>query len=1029
MRKNAIKGFLSLLLILGFVAAGSAQRQTGAITGTVLDGQNKPLPDAAVLIFGPSLLGTNVSLTTATGAFRFPVLLPGTYELRIEMPGFKTQVRPGLEVGVGRTIDLVVRLEPSAAEEEITVAAASPVVDLWSSKMSTNYGAALLAAMPMNRDLYDIQNSLPGAVSEESFDRRTSSILGGTVRSQLYSLDGAPLNDPAAGHVMININTDIYEEIEFSAGGHPAEIGATDSTYVNIVSRSGGNSFSGSLTTYLTDGGLGRDLWTSEQLSTLGVNPPEKYDDLKDLSLTLGGPILPDRIWFFLNGRRLVWRRLNPGDSEMRMARLGFTDAQHYDSEHQEWLAFAKLTFQATKDIRYSGLFHYNHLHEPVDSATIAPEADLSFTRIRNHENAFTTAHQFNWVLNPDTFLDVRGSYMRRRSPRLSATDGEYSHYDSVQDVWWGSADYSQDRILSKMAAAASITSFQDGFLGARHEFRAGIEFEQGEYHLDWYRSNPYYALWWDYAAGNLYFDSPAARRGLLRISTCPDGEAQWNVQDHTRRFSGFVQDSLRAGRLAVNLGLRLEYAQQFEPEMGRPELRYDYAPAGANAEWADENPNALLEALIAQYKASVGPVSPWDFLLAPWKKTVDFFTLSPRIGLVYDLTGDGKTAAKLSLARYFEPLWADKHNASQIFSPGAVQWVWTDTNGNGLLDLPPTDSYAFDSAFSNPSQDPEFNYYPEDLKAPVTDELLVGVDREIFRDFRLGVEFLYRLNRNLVEDYDIVNGYDPDAVDENGDPLWLPFTFTDPGADNAWGTADDSPMTVYGLRTDRPAAEYASGNPAEAKRRYWAAVLSFAKRMSRNWQLSGSILYSSFVGNCSPGTGATEGENAMFDNPNVMINAYGALWADRPLQIKVMGSYALPQGFLVSAFFRHVSGRPWNRTLRVYFPPDFGAEYGGVTSTYVIVNAEEPGSKRTRALTNLDLRLEKEFALDSFNLQVFVDIFNVAGQTGKTVNDDPAARLRYDLSTPAIELDPGYGKVVSVSGVRSIRVGARLKF
>ncbi len=344
MSKNAIKGLITLFLILGFVTAGFAQRQTGSLAGTVLDDQNNPLPGASVIISGPSLLGTNTYLTTQTGSFRFPVLLPGTYELRVEMPGFKTQVRPGLVISVGRTTEVEIVLEQATVEEEITVTAASPVVDIESSKMSTNYSASFLTSMPMSRDLYDIQNSIPGAISEGVDYRRTSSILGGTVRSQLYALDGVPLNDPATWYSMVNINSDVYEEIEFETGGHPAEVGQTDSTYINIVSKSGGNKYTGAFTTYYTNDSLAADMWTKEQLSAFGVNAPEKYTDSQDFSLSLGGPILADRLWFFLNGRRLVWKQANPGNAEIRMARLGL-ESEHYDGEHQEWMGVAKLTF------------------------------------------------------------------------------------------------------------------------------------------------------------------------------------------------------------------------------------------------------------------------------------------------------------------------------------------------------------------------------------------------------------------------------------------------------------------------------------------------------------------------------------------------------------------------------------------------------------------------------------------------------------------------------------------------------------
>ena len=235
MTARSPRPLLALLLVAALVSPAVAQRQTGAISGQILDKEGKPLPGATVSISGPALMGISSYVTADTGLFRFAALKPGDYELRAEMPGFKSYIFQAVIVTVGRTTELIVRLEETPTEEEVTLTTASPVVDVESSKVSVNYSAQFLASMPMNRDLYDIQNSIPGAVTEGMDYRRTSSILGGTVRSQLYALDGMPMNDPATYYSMANINVDVYEEIEFELGAHPAEVGQTDSTYINIV--------------------------------------------------------------------------------------------------------------------------------------------------------------------------------------------------------------------------------------------------------------------------------------------------------------------------------------------------------------------------------------------------------------------------------------------------------------------------------------------------------------------------------------------------------------------------------------------------------------------------------------------------------------------------------------------------------------------------------------------------------------------------------------------------------------------------
>jgi hypothetical protein len=1012
-----------LFLVFALVSPVFAQRQTGAISGQILDKEGKPLPGATVSVSSPALMGISSYVTSDTGLFRFAALKPGEYELRAEMPGFKSYIFQSVIVAVGRTTELVVRLEEAPTEEEVTLTTASPVVDVESSKVSVNYSARFLASMPMNRDLYDIQNSIPGAVTEGVDYRRTSSILGGTVRSQLYALDGMALNDPATSYSLVNINVDVYEEIEFELGAHPAEVGQTDSTYINIVSKSGGNRYAGGLSAYFTGDSLSTDLIPKSDAAAYQVDPPGKFAGYSDLSANIGGPVLADRAWFYLNGRWNAWTQTTSANPEDRMANLGFygVDYGHYDYEHDELFGFAKLSVQVDKNIRYTGMLHYNNIHEPVYQNSGGANISYPSTEIWNHENTLTTTHQVNWSLDQNTFVDIRGTLIQRKFPIRSRTQNQPTYYDYRQDVFWGASAYNNDHVRKRITASASITRFQDDFLTASHEFKAGAEFEQSEEHQDWYRANPYYSYWEDYSAGNPYYYSTALQQGRLRIHNCPPAAGYWDIQDHIRRFSGYVQDNVTKGRLSLNLGLRVDYSFQNQPRQARPELSYSYGPPQLNPAITDAN--ALLDALISQWHSEIGPVSPFDSLITSSKDVVKFFTLSPRFGLVYDLFGQGKTALKLSFSRYYEPVWVAKYNASQIFSPGSIDYYWNDLDGNKLMDLPPTDSYVIQSY---PRQDQDYSYYADDLKAPHVTEFLAGIEQELFRDFKLGLQFIWKQSKNIIEDVDVNNGYDPDAEDENG-PIWIPFEFDDPGWDGNWGTSDDQRLTAYGLRADRPVPTWMGLNPPEAERKYWALALTFDKRMSNHWQLKGSILYGSFKGNTEATYASTEGESAIFNNPNTLVNAYGPLFFDRPLQVKVMATYVLPKDIVISAYAQHYSGIPWGRTIsRVYFPADFPA----VQQTYVSLNAEAPGSQRRVPYTNFDLRIEKGFSLKGrAKLDFYVDIFNLGGRSGVVVDNDPSPRLRFDQTPPVYEASSTYGDVLSVYGVRSYRIGVRWSF
>ena len=1054
MPKKLIKLSFIVLLALSLAAISFAQgRQSGSISGIVVDEEGNPLPGATVTLTGTGVMGSLTYITGESGRFRFPSLIPGECEVRVEMPGFKTTTRKGLLVSVGKTTEARIVLSIATVEEEVTVVAESPVVDVETSKVSVHYGSEFLASIPMNRDLYGIQNSIPGAISEGVDYRRTSSILGGTVRSNLYQLDGVPMNDPATFYPMANINVDVYEEIEFGIGSLPAEVGQADSVVVNIVTKSGGNKFAGSASAYYTGESFVQNLLSTEEISSLEVNAPESYQDYKDGSLSFGGPLIQDRLWFFVNGRRLVWGKLNPETSDIRLAKIEHREyplsemLQHYDIDHQEWMGFGKLTFQLSKNLRYMGMYHWNNIYEPVYSNRTSNSYSYSTTIVWDHENSHTTTHQLNWVLNQNTFVDVRGTYIYRHFPILQREEykDNYYVYDRLNQVYWGNCYYADDYIRKKALASVSVTHFADELFGASHEFKFGGEFESTIYGLDRYKEgNPYYTYWRDYNAGNKYYYSTSGRRGRLRVRPFGPRGTVWKY-DNTRRWSAYVQDNITTGRLAINIGLRFDYGYQYEPEQTRPDMidLYNVGPEFLNPALAS-TPTLLLHALNDQYHndpdIEFNQTSALDALSTDWRKIVEFTTLSPRIGIVYDLFGDGKTALKASFSRYYEPIWSAKYNAANFMSGGAMNWYWYDLNRNGYMDLPvPDGSYGspVDPQYIDPDgdqyrltsydiQDPDFSYYPEDLKAPYMHEFMAGVEHELVKDFKLGLQFVYKVNKNIVEDVDINNGYDPNAVDEQGRLIWLPYDFIDPGWDGEWGTDDDQNMTVYGLASYAKTRTFFGSNPPEAKRQYTAVILTFDKRMSNRWQLKGSIMYSAFKGNIFAGYGDTEGEEANFDNPNEMINAYGRIPFDRPLQVKLMGTIMLPYDFVLTGYLQYRSGSAWRRTLsRVYFPSSIDTQ-----DDYAWVAPETYGTRRNRPYTMMDMRLEKSFSFGDYGkLSLYLDAFNLGGRSGVNVSQNPNPYIYPYRDPPEIELDTDYGLVTSAYGIRSFRIGARFTF
>ncbi len=979
---------LAFFSLLSFSILSFGQRQTGAVHGSVLDEEKNPLPGVTITISGPALQGTQSYVTTAKGLFRFPALAPGTYSIRAQMPGFRTQVSEGIAVSLGKVTEITIPMKAAAVEEEVTVIAATPTVDTTSSTLTQNYGSEFIASIPINRDLYDIANSAPGAVADEAA-RKTSSVMGADIHQTQYALDGVNIVDPAASYLTANMNTEIFEEVSFEVGAHMPEAGQTDSAYINVVTKSGGNSFSGSLSSYYMGKSLSVPLWTEEETNIFGLAPVDRYKKSIDVAGTFGGPIIKDKIWFFTSYRYLDWVRT-------------FSPYPDFELSHKENMAFVKLTAQVSPKFKLLGSFHYNVFDEPYRTAAVewGRLKDNIPTELGNLTDILNL--QANWILDANTFTDFRFGHNYRLMPLHSqpGTEDLPRQYDRATDTLFGSNTYNEDYRTHKYLGSVALTRFQEDFLGGAHEIKAGIEAEHTRYELDYWKYDPIRLDWYDYATRNPYYTNPSKREGRILTYPSPREQGQWAAKDYGLRLSAFFQDSFKMKKLVVNFGLRYDNQKQYEPEQHRP---YCGLP--------------LLDAIAETYLAPQGLISPWSELTVPAKTMVHFSNFSPRIGLVYDVFGNEKTAVKLSFSRYFEPVWMYKYNYGNILQQAYLTIRWTDTNANKQFDLPPIDTY---SVTGYPNQDVTFNYYPDDLKNMYTDEVIIGLDQELGANLRLSLSYVMKRNRNIVEDVDINNGYDP------SNPNWIPYDFTDPGMDGRFGTSDDQQFTVYGLSGDAPLKLLRSGNPEGAKRNYNAAVLTLEKRMADKWQLKGSLIYGSYLGNIGAGYDDTDGDSGAFDTPNWFINNYGPLSFDRPLQIKLIGTFVLPYDFILSFYANHASGRPWNRTIqRVYFPSDLDLQ-----QSYVGINAEKPGSRREAGVTNLDLRISKSIMLGSFGrMSLYVDFLNVGMSKKMDVNRDPGGYVYSYQAPPVYTISSVYGQITGVTGEFATRLGLKFTF
>ena len=1008
MIKNSIKILMVLLLVIGLTSFANAQRLMGSVTGTVSDSEGNALPGCTITLEGPNLQGQMTFVSTDEGHYRFPSVPPGeSYQVTFEMPGFRTIVRQGLKVHVGKATAINIVLEMSTLEEEVTVVGESPTVDVKVSKTSVNYSKSYIYNIPMSRDLYDVLNSMPGAVSEDVSYRRTSYMAGGTVRGNQYSIDGVTINDPVVMYPMTNVNIDVYEEVEMGMFGHSADVSIADGGYVNIVTKSGGNAFHGGGTVEYYNEDMQKSLLSEEDLESIGLTKPSGWNSWQDFSLFLGGPIVKDKIWFFTNARRFEWVRdfnhIIWDDTIAQGGRVYTLD----DAPHKENNIFGKLTFQLSSNIRFLATYNLTMITEDFYTNRIGSNLDVTSTTKWDGETGHTVSAQLNWVASQNLFFDIRAGYIRRFFP-IPYSDYALSDapqfYDRYYGIYKNNPRFEETYLRKRLNPSVQATLFVDNALGGSHEWKFGVEYEAVSGDWDWWRQNPFRIYYYQGEAS--YPTATEPNRHRIYSYICGDSQGS-SVQDNVMsRIGVFVQDSFTIGeKLTLNLGVRFDTSTGKFPEQFH----------GASAD-----PYGLL--------ATLGD-SPFSEYTIPEMDVLTWTHFSPRLGFAYDPFGDGKTSIRGSWSRYNEYLMIQYYSLANPNYPNQGGWFWYDDNENGVID-PSADRFLLRYMPPDPFTFELENEVNTDATAPYTDEFAFGIERELARDFSAGVTFVYKHKQNIFED---VNDYGL-GQDEawkgyaENSPYWERFDFLDPGDDGDFGTDDDQQSYCYVELADAPSIHYFMTNVEGSYRKYWALQFIFNKRMSNNWQLLGSYVYSKSWGNIGGNYNSSYGASGGFDTPNAFVFNGGRLDYDRPHNIKIQSTVILPYEFILSTYFNHHSGSPWARDITVYLPDNARYKYEGDSHG---VDTELNGTRRNAPTTTLDMRVEKRFRVgETFSIGAYLDIINLMGRSGLDITGNPGGYVDYsDPDNPTFERFGTYGNITGAYGNRVFKVSLRFTF
>ena len=490
----AILAVLTLLPMTAFAAT------TGNIFGIVTDNTGAVLPGVTVTITGPNLQGSRTAVTNESGEYNLSLLPPGNYRIEYSLSGLTPVVRENVRVSLDTTTRTDVSLAMGAVAEAITVTADAVVVDPTQTTVQQNFGTNHLkyaAIGTAGRSYQTVLSQAPGVTGGSN-----PNVLGANLGQNNYMLDGVNTTDPVTHTFGSNLPFDAIQEVSIQTLGKDAEYGRAIGGVVNVVTKTGGNEFSGSFDARITN----------QDLSESGDHydaDAQEYREFKPAA-SLGGPIARDRVWFFGSVDRPDNARVNTP-----LANANWSPGSR---TFQGWNSLAKITATPAANHTLSFRFTDNRadINHSRDSSFYRPEAD-------SYQLQESTIYNVGYdaIISPQWLgqvqVGIRRGYLE--SGPMSGDINLVGVVNNSTGVRWNSYTNYQGGDRDRNELIASTTYFLNA--GGSHTIKAGINFDQAEF----VAFNNATGLGVDQSLCAPQFGQPAgAVCGALQINLAPTG-------------------------------------------------------------------------------------------------------------------------------------------------------------------------------------------------------------------------------------------------------------------------------------------------------------------------------------------------------------------------------------------------------------------------------------------------------------------------------------------------------------------------
>lgn len=635
------------------------------IAGVVRDTSGAVLPGVTVEAASPALIEkVRTAVTSNDGTYNILDLRPGVYTVSFALPGFSTVRRDGIDLPAAFTATVNVAMQIGGVAETITVTGDAPLVDTRSATSQVLFTTEMLETLPAASKSPQSYAALAPGVRGASFSAPPGGVndMGASAHGGAasdYQIDGmttATINGMQGGSITFRVAQAYVSEIAVLTGGGGAET-AHGNMVTNVIPKEGGNTFTGSFYAEYTGKNLAGSNLTDELMAQgFTANDLTRAESFWEVSPALGGRVLRDKLWFFVSYKDYKVDTVRQGIHD-NLTPLGwaYTPDLSYPSIYRltQTSRNARLTWQAAPKHKISAFvdnapqvaWHRSEDFVSPEATNYSPYLPNIFVHL-SWKSPITN----HWLLEANLARNSSNYDQRRQTPETCLCSAPpvgldvVGKYEATTGIQWGAASTLGGRAESHLYGANDSKMLQLQASATRltgaHSFKAGVQMIRGTI---------------------LFVRDPNLGRAYTLRNGRPSAitmyATPYQLENHIKpSLSLFAQDQWVHKRLTLTGGLRYDYFKMISPEnsLGAgPFVRERHFP---------------------------------EEVLGTWKD------LNPRLGVSYDLFGDGKTALKASFGRFVAsqdgaPTRGLGRNNPAVRSILLADRSWTDADGDFNVD------------------------------------------------------------------------------------------------------------------------------------------------------------------------------------------------------------------------------------------------------------------------------------------------------------------------------------------------------